>query len=58
MKRIYVRCAPFALAKVLKVLSSDENAINIVVSLEDGELLVSFEYQESKRCTNAETCGG
>lgn len=44
MKRHYIRVSGFALATIIDALEKDEKVKDITVSLEDGELLVAFDF--------------
>lgn len=43
-RRTYVRVSAFTLAAALDRLYEDENTYNVMLSMEDGEFLISFEY--------------
>lgn len=44
-RRTYVRVSAFTLAAALDRLYEDENTYNIMLSMEDGDFLISFEYR-------------
>lgn len=44
MKRHYIRVSGFALATIIDALEKDEKVKDITVSLEDGDLLVAFDF--------------
>ena len=45
VRRTYVRCSSFALANALDRLYDDDNVYNLMLSMEDNEFLISFEYK-------------
>lgn len=44
-RRTYVRVSAFTLAAALDRLYEDENTYKVMLSMEDGEFLISFEYR-------------
>ena len=46
MKRHYVRVSPFALATIIDALDRDNTVSQITISMEDGDLLVAFDYNK------------
>ncbi len=57
MKRHYFRVAPYALVKILNALDNDkEHACNIMISLEDDEILVSYDEVTTQRNATLHTC--
>jgi len=45
VRRTYVRCSSFALANALDRLYDDDDVYNLMLSMEDSEFLISFEYK-------------
>lgn len=43
-RRTYIRVTGFTLAAALDRLYEDENTYNVMLSMEDGDFLISFEY--------------
>ena len=51
-RRFYVRVSSFSLGTVLMSLLDDDHVEEVCVSLEDGELLVSFSKKINAVCSN------
>ena len=62
-RRTYVRCSTFALAAALDRLCDSSNTRNVMLSMEDGDFLISFEYlreyeRPSMKHSSGDTCAG
>jgi len=62
-RRTYVRCSTFALAAALDRLCDSSNTRNVMLSMEDGDFLISFEYLReyerlSMKHSSGDTCAG